>query len=34
MDESFDVGQDTGMPLIEECDAKIPLLFTVAVWKV
>jgi hypothetical protein len=33
MDESCDVGQDTGTPVIDECDAKMPLQFTGTVRK-
>jgi len=28
LDESFDVGQDTGSPVIDEYDAKMPFRFT------
>ena len=28
LDESFDVGQDTGSPVIDEYDAKMPFKFT------
>jgi hypothetical protein len=28
LDESFDIGQDTGVPVIDEYDAKMPFKFT------
>jgi hypothetical protein len=28
LDESFDVGQDTGSPVIDECDTKMPFKFS------
>ena len=34
LDESFDVGQDTGTPVIDEYDAKMPFKFTGALNKV
>jgi arylsulfatase A-like enzyme len=34
LDESFDVGQDTGSPVIDEYDAKMPLKFTGTLRKV
>jgi arylsulfatase len=34
LDESFDVGQDTGSPVIDEYDAKMPFKFTGTLGKV
>ncbi len=34
LDESFDVGQDTGTPVIDEYDAKMPFTFTGKLYKV
>jgi hypothetical protein len=34
LDESFDVGQDTGTPMIDEYDAKMPFAFTGTLHKV
>ena len=34
LDESFDVGQDTGSPVIDEYDAKMPFKFTGTLRKV
>ena len=34
LDESFDVGQDTGTPVIEEYDAKMPFKFNGTLRKV
>ena len=34
LDESFDVGQDTGTPVIDEYDAKMPFKFTGTLRKV
>jgi len=34
LDESFDIGQDTGTPVIDEYDAKMPFAFTGTLYKV